>query len=159
MNHQAQTTIDPAVTHSAGSYLTFTLDGEVYGIGILSVREIIGMMPVTRLPGAASDVLGVINLRGRVLPVVSLRSRFGMPQGEAHPHNVTIIIEDGSTRLGIAVDRVNEVVKFGPENLEPPPAVGLTVNAGFVKAIGKNNGKVTILLDAAHVVTAMNPNP
>ena len=143
------------MTSSVGAYLTFALADETYGVEILRVREIIGMLPATRLPGSPPEVIGVVNLRGRVIPVISLRQRFGLPPAEAHPHNVTIVIEDGATRIGLAVDRVKDVARFALDDLEAPPSYGMSVDAGFVRAIGKHQGKVSILLDANRVVSAL----
>lgn len=147
-----------ALAACAGSYLTFALGDEIYGVEILRVREIIGMLPVTRLPGSADEVLGVVNLRGRVIPVVSLRTRFGLPRAEPHPHNVTIVVEQNTTRVGLAVDRVCEVARFSADQLEESPACIASTNSSFVRAIGKRGEQVTVLLDVQRVISALAIN-
>jgi len=130
----------------AGTYLTFHLGDEEYGIDILRVREIIGMLPITRVPGAPSEMIGVINLRGKVIPVVSLRARFHLQASEAHPHNVIVVVEGPYSLLGFAVDRVREVASFVDADLEAPPTYGLDVDASYVRSIAKSQNRVRILL-------------
>lgn len=132
---------------AAGTYLTFQVGAQEYGVGILGVREIVGMLPITPVPGSPEAVLGVINLRGRVVPVLSLRTRFGMPQAPADPHNVIVIVEISGRSYGLAVDSVREVAVLGAGDLEPPPSYGLGVDAGMVRALGKSDGRVRVLLD------------
>ena len=138
----------------AGTYLTFQVGDEEYGIEILKVREIIGMLPITPVPGSPSEMKGVVNLRGKVIPVIGMRSRFGMAQAEAHPHNVIIVVEGAQSQIGLAVDRVKEVAVFDAKDTEPPPNYGLNIDTSFVSAIGKSNGRIRILLDIARVLGA-----
>jgi purine-binding chemotaxis protein CheW len=138
----------------AGTYLTFQVGNEEYGIEILKVREIIGMLPITPVPGSPSEMMGVVNLRGKVIPVIGMRSRFGMPLTEAHPHNVIIVVEGAQSQIGLAVDRVKEVAVFDAKDTEPPPTYGLNIDTSFVSAIGKSNGRIRILLDIARVLGA-----
>jgi purine-binding chemotaxis protein CheW len=142
----------PSTTGAAGTYLTFQVGEEEYGVEILRVREIIGMQPITPVPGSPAHVIGVINLRGNIIPVMSMRERFGMGASEAHPHNVIIVIENGAAHIGIAVDRVREVASFVDADIEPRPAYGLDVDANAVKAIGKSQGRIRILLDIHKVL-------
>jgi purine-binding chemotaxis protein CheW len=137
-----------------GSFLTFQLGDEEYGVEIRKVREIIGMLPITPVPGSPPQVQGVINLRGKVIPVLSMRSRFGMPaSGQPHPHNVIIVVEgQAGTQIGLAVDRVREVVTFTASDTEPPPSYGLNIDASLVSALAKNQGRIRILLDIAKVL-------
>lgn len=138
-----------------GTYLTFQVHNEEYGVEILKVREIIGMLPITPVPGSPAVMVGVVNLRGKVIPVISMRSRFGMPPGESHPHNVIIVVEGGDSGLiGLAVDRVREVAAFTAADTEPPPTYGLNIDANLVAAIGKNQNRIRILLDLSRVLAA-----
>lgn len=139
-----------------GTYLTFQIANEEYGVEILKVREIIGMLPITPVPGSPGVMLGVVNLRGKVIPVISMRSRFGMPAAEPHPHNVIIVVDSGEGGLiGLAVDRVREVASFTAADTEPPPSYGLDIDANLVAAIGKNQNRIRILLDLARVLAAV----
>jgi purine-binding chemotaxis protein CheW len=136
----------------AGTYLTFQLAQEEFGVEILKVREIIGMLPITPVPGSPSKMMGVINLRGKVIPVISIRSRFGMPAAEPHPHNVIIVVENGRGEIGLAVDRVAEVARFTEQDTAAVPAYGLSVDTTCVSAIGKSQGRIRILLNIARVL-------
>jgi len=135
-----------------GTYLTFQVGREEYGIEIFKVREIIGMLPITPVPGSPPEMIGVINLRGKVIPVVSVRTRFAMPAVEPHPHNVIIVVENQQGEIGLAVDRVAEVARFTEAEIEAPPAYGLAVDTTCVAAIGKSQGRIRILLDIARVL-------
>ncbi len=140
----------------SGTYLTFQVGNEEYGVEILSVREIIGMLPITPMPGSPGVMLGVINLRGKVISVISMRARFGMPLVEAHPHNVILVVEGGPKGLiGLAVDRVKEVAAFAAKDTEPPPSYGLNIDASMVQALGKNQGRIRILLALPKVLEAI----
>lgn len=109
----------------------------------------------------------MINLRGRVTPVVSLRARFGLPVAEPHPHNVTIVVERGAERLGLAVDRVREVTLFPADHIEAPPEFGvggaggaaLAVNRRFLRALGKQADRICLLLDIDRVASALDLAP
>lgn len=142
----------PTAGRVAGTFLTFLVGHEEYGIEIFKVREIIGMLPITPVPGSPAEMIGVINLRGKVIPVVSIRSRFGMPAADAHPHNVIIVVENRRGEIGLAVDRVAEVARFTEAETEPPPAYGLAVDTTCVAAVGKSQGRIRILLDIARVL-------
>jgi len=148
----ASSTATPVTDHVTGTYLTFQVGTEEYGIEIFKVREIIGMLPITPVPGSPPEMIGVINLRGKVIPVISIRTRFGMPLAEAHPHNVIIVVENRQGEIGIAVDRVAEVARFTEAETEAPPSYGLAVDTTCVAAIGKSQGRIRILLDIARVL-------
>ena len=138
----------------AGTFLTFQIANEEYGIAINSVREIIGTLPITPVPGSPPEMMGVVNLRGKVIPVVSMRARFGMAAGEPHPENVILVVDGRSGPIGLFADRVREVAKFAPSDTEPPPAYGLAVDTTMVAAIGKSQGRIRILLDIQRVLGA-----
>ena len=154
----ASSTATPVTDHVTGTYLTFQVGTEEYGIEIFKVREIIGMLPITPVPGSPPEMIGVINLRGKVIPVISIRTRFGMPLAEAHPHNVIIVVENRQGEIGIAVDRVAEVARFTEAETEAPPSYGLAVDTTCVAAIGKSQGRIRILLDIARVLGDVTAN-
>lgn len=137
----------------AGKYLTFVLAEEEYGLEILKVREIIGIMDITSVPRTPSYVKGVINLRGKVIPVVDLRLKFEMPAAEQTAETCIIVVYVGEMEMGILVDKVSEVLDISGEDIEEAPSFGVNVDTEFILGIGKAGGKVTILLDIARVLT------
>ncbi len=142
----------------AGKYLTFDLAEEEYGLEILRVREIIGMMEITPVPRTPDFVLGVINLRGKVIPVADLRLKFGLPYKEPDDRTCVIVVEvqsEGETvQMGIVVDRVNEVVDVKASEVEPTPSFGVALDTAFILGMAKVGDKVKILLDIDKVLTA-----
>ncbi len=140
-------------TAHAGKYLTFFLGNEEYGLKILTVHEIIGMMPVTRVPRTPEFIRGVVNLRGKVIPVVDLRIRFSMPVVETQDVCI-IVVQVRGIQMGIVVDRVSEVVTVAADDIEPPPSFGVDVPTDFLLGIGKAQGRVKMLLDIDHVLTS-----
>jgi purine-binding chemotaxis protein CheW len=136
-----------------GKYLTFGLAEEEYGLEILKVREINGMMDITAVPRTPAFIKGVINLRGKVIPVVDLRLKFGMPSIEATEQTCIIVVNVGQMEMGIMVDKVSEVLNIASENIEPPPSFGVSVDTDFILGMGKANSRVTILLDISRVLT------
>ena len=140
-----------------GKYLTFALAGEEYGIGILTVKEIIGMMPVTSVPQTPGFVKGVVNLRGKVIPVVDLRLKFGMQEIEYTDRTSIIVVEvtteKGQVQIGIVVDSVSEVVNIKPEEIEDAPTFGTKLDTEYILGMAKKEGGVKILLDISRVLT------
>ncbi|MBL7645731.1 MAG: purine-binding chemotaxis protein CheW [Candidatus Hydrogenedentes bacterium] len=140
----------------AGKYLTFKLGPETYGIEILCVQEIIGLMPITRIPKVSEFIRGVINLRGKVIPVMSLSRRFGVPDRDETSLTCIIVIElaraGDSITMGVVVDEVSEVINIHAENIESPPDLGGAHGDAFLRGMGKVDGKVVILLDMARVI-------
>lgn len=149
-----------AEQRSAGKYLTFALGEELYGLQILKVQEIIGMMKVTAVPRTPDFVRGVINLRGRVIAVVELRTKFAMAPAEDTERTCIIVVEvsgaDASqaVTMGIIVDEVSEVLEVSANQIEPPPCFGANVDTDFILGLGKVGEKVVILLDADRVLAA-----
>ncbi len=146
----------PASEHTqsrAGKYLTFFLDTEEYGVEILKVQEIIGMLPITRVPRTPHFVRGVINLRGKVISIVDLRTKFGMPSMDA-VENCIIVVQLQGVHLGVLVDRVSEVKAIRAEDIADPPSFGTEVDTEFLLGIAKGAGRVTLLLDIDRVLTA-----
>ena len=141
----------------AGKYLTFILGNEVYGIEILKVQEIIGMMNVTHVPKTPPFIRGVINLRGKVIPVVDLRLKFGMDSVDNTDRTCIIVVQvshsTGHVTMGIIVDEVSEVLGVLAEQIEPAPSFGTAVNTDFILGMGKVAQKVVMLLDVDKVLT------
>ncbi len=152
MSEQTNTaTVDPAT--KAGKYLTFALGKEEYGVEILKVREIIGMMEITSVPRTPHFVKGVVNLRGKVIPVVDLRLKFNMEEADRTEETCIIVVAFRGMEMGVVVDRVSEVLDIDGEQIEDAPAFGVDVDTDFILGMGKANGRVTILLDIAKVLT------
>jgi purine-binding chemotaxis protein CheW len=136
-----------------GKYLTFKLAEEEYGLEILKVREINGLMDITAVPRTPAFVKGVINLRGKVIPVVDLRLKFGMSSVESTEQTCIIVVDVGGIEMGIVVDQVSEVLNIPSGEIEPPPSFGVSVDTDFILGMGKANNRVTILLDISKVLT------
>jgi len=140
-----------------GKYLTFTLAGEEYGIGILKIKEIIGMMPITSVPRTPRFVKGVINLRGKVIPVVDLRLRFGMEEIEYTERTCIVVVEiaggSGTVLMGIVVDSVSEVLNIKGNDIEDTPSFGAKLNTDYILGMAKMEGGVKILLDIDQVLS------
>ena len=156
------TTIPPkpaATNAAAGKYMTFKLASEAYGVEILKVRELIGWMEITRIPRAPAFVRGVINLRGKVIPVIDLRLKFGMTASEATDQTVIIVVQfasaEGDLTMGILVDEVLEVLTIEGDQIEPPPRLGNSlIDTEFILGVGKSEKRVIFLLDIDEVLTA-----
>ena len=137
----------------AGKYLTFFLKGEEYGLEILKVQEIIGMMTITPVPRMPESMRGVINLRGKVIPVVDLRLKFGMEAAEQTDETCIIVVQAQGMEMGIAVDRVSEVLDIIADDIEDAPALGPDVDTDYILGIGKAEGRVRLLLDIVKVLS------
>ncbi len=137
-------------------HLTFMIGKEVYGLPILKVTEIIGMMKITHVPGMPEYVKGVINLRGKIIPTLDLRLKFGLESREYDDKTSIIVVEinkDGNSHLsGLIVDTVSEVLDIEEENIELPPTYGNDINSEFISGIGKKNDKVIIILNADKII-------
>lgn len=143
----------------AGKYMTFKLRSEEYGLEILKVREIIGLMDITRVPRTREFIRGVINLRGKVIPVVDLRLKFGMEKTEPTEQTVIIVVqymcEERNYTMGILVDEVLEVLNIGSAQIEPAPDFGSdSIDTEFILGIGKADKRVIFLLDIGKVLSA-----
>jgi len=149
----ADTTIveDTDIYDREGKYLTFTLDEEEYGIGIIKIKEIIGMMAITSVPQTPEFVKGVINLRGKVIPVVDLRLRFGLNAIDYTERTCIIVVEiDGHSEkvtIGVVVDAVSEVLNIKGDDIEDTPTFGTKLNTDYILGMAKMEGGVKILLD------------
>jgi purine-binding chemotaxis protein CheW len=139
-------------------YLSFFLGGEEYATNILSVQEIKGWDTVTRVPYSPDYILGVINLRGSIVPVVDLRVRFSLPNAVFNAATVIIVVHVAGTRgdriVGIVVDAVSDVYSFASENIKPPPDVMGSVDHLFVVGLASLDDKLVIILDIERLVTS-----
>ena len=158
---QEETVMSDVVTHAAdreGKYLTFSLAGEEYGIGILKIREIIGMLPITSVPETPHYVKGVINLRGKVIPVVDLRLRFGMPEIAYTERTCIIVVEmkssGGTVHIGTVVDAVSEVLNIKGEDIADTPSFGAKFNSDYILGMAKMGKGVKLLLDIDRVLSS-----
>lgn len=158
MTGQGQSDSGVDMSAFSGMYLTFQLGGETYGLEILKVQEIIGMMNVTRVPRTPNFVRGVINLRGKVIPVVDLRLKFGLESKEDTNRTCIIVVQvargNESVTMGILVDEVSEVLDINGEQIEPAPTFGDTVSTDFILGMGKVAQKVVMLLDVEKVLSS-----
>lgn len=140
-----------------GKYLTFTLAGEDYGVVIFKVKEIIGMMTVTSVPQTPAWVKGVINLRGKVIPVTDLRLKFGMDAMDYTDRTCIIVMEimtaDNPLLMGIVVDSVSEVLSIRGADIEDAPDFGSRLETEYIMGMAKTGGGVKILLDIDKVLT------
>lgn len=147
-----------AMAGKAGKFLTFKLAEEDYGIEIRKIKEIIGIMPVTTVPKTPQFVKGVINLRGKVIPVIDLRARFGMPAVEYTDRTCIVVVEIESqgvtVMIGIVVDTVSEVLNIKADAIEPPPTFGQRLNIDYILGMAKMEGGVKILIDIDQVMGA-----
>lgn len=141
-----------------GKYLTFSLANEEYGIGILKIKEIIGLMPITSVPRTPEYVRGVINLRGKVIPVIDLRLRFSMAEKEYTDRTCIVVVEIGTQAMdmiiGIVVDSVSEVLNIKNDDIEDTPAFGTSLNTEYILGMAKVEGSVKILLDIDTVLSS-----
>lgn len=144
---------DIQTVQADGQLVAFELGNEVYGVDIDRVQEIIRMTAITRLPKAPEFIVGVIDLRGRVIPVVDLKKRFGLPQGEGTRASRIVVFDTDGHTIGIVVDGVSEVLRVPAEAVEPPSPVVTTEESDYVRGIAKLDGRLIILLDLDRVLT------
>ncbi|HNQ66478.1 MAG TPA: chemotaxis protein CheW [Smithella sp.] len=138
----------------AGKYLTFFLASEEYGVEILKVQEIIGRMPITPVPLTSRYIRGVINLRGKIHPIMDLKIKFGMEETQITDETCIIVIKTTSMMMGILVDKVSEVINIASGDIEDTPSFGGDVNPEYLLGVGKTGGRVRLLLDIEKVITA-----
>jgi purine-binding chemotaxis protein CheW len=149
------TTHEPSL--HAGKYLTVAIENEIYGISVLKVREIIRLPKITPVPQVPDFVKGVINLRGRVIPVVDLRLRFGM-KAEITDRTCIVVAQvtlvDRCVQMGVIVDRVEEVTNLTREQIEPTPDFGVRVDTAHLLGVAKSSGRVLMLLELDRVLSS-----
>jgi purine-binding chemotaxis protein CheW len=159
MNEEMQVEeISQKIEERAGKYLTFALAKEEYGLEILKVREIMGMMDITAVPNTPAYVKGVINLRGKVIPVIDLRLKFGLEEREMTNETCIIVVEVDSALMGLIVDKVLEVSDIDGSDIEDPPAFGINIDTDFILGMGKAKSRVIILLNINKVLTGKEIN-
>lgn len=148
--------VETVASGDSRQVLTFSLGGEIYGVDILRVKEIRGWSPVTRIPRSSAAVLGVLNLRGAIVPILDLRVRFALRAADFTPVTVIIVLslrtDDGQRECGIVVDSVQDVADISPENIRPAPSVNGGDASEFIEGITTCDDKMLILLDADKLV-------
>jgi purine-binding chemotaxis protein CheW len=145
-----------ATAQLAGKYLTFALADEEYGLPVLRVREIIKMMDITEVPQVPPHIKGVLNLRGKVIPVIDLRLKFGFAPGDVTSRTCIIVVDvalaAGRVMMGVIVDHVSEVLNIPADEIEQTPEFGDRVCTDYIKGMAKVKGTVKILLDLDRVL-------
>jgi purine-binding chemotaxis protein CheW len=142
--------------HASGDILqlvSFKIGDEEFGVDILQVQEINRMLDITRVPNAPDFVEGVINLRGRVIPVIDLRKRFNLQQRARDKDTRIIVVELSNKVVGFVVDAVSEVLRIPRDLTEPPPSLAVGINAEYITAVGKLEDRLLILLDLEKVIS------
>jgi chemotaxis signal transduction protein len=155
--NQDQSLASKTVLNLVGKYLTLSMQNQQFGIEISKVREIIGIMPTRPVPKTPDYVMGVINLRGIVIPVVELRMKLGMPKGEYNERSCIIILDvnvgsSGIKKIGVMVDTVAEVQDVRAEDIEESPSAGLGVDTKNILGMAKLNNEVKMLLDIDQIL-------
>ncbi len=152
---KTKTAAEPGMdlTGEVGKYLTFKLADEEYGLEILKVREIIGLMDITAVPQMPHFMKGVINLRGKTISVIDLRLKFGLPEVETTEQSCIIVVNVGQ-EIGILVDTVSEVLDIDGKQIDPPPVMSGDVDTSFILGMGKVGDDVKILLNIEDVMTS-----
>jgi purine-binding chemotaxis protein CheW len=152
-----ESTMSSKLEHLAGKYLTFVLGAESYGIPVLKVREIISLLAITPIPQMPPYVRGVINLRGKVIPVIDLRIKFEMDKADATEKTCIIVVKirlpGGETQMGLVVDAVEEVANIVAADIEETPSFGVSVCGEYILGMAKLKGTVKTLLDIEQIVT------
>lgn len=148
----------PTTAELAGKYLTFRLSDEEYGVDIMKVQEIIQMMPTTKVPSVPDYVRGVINLRGKIIPTIELRAKFGLERMEDTERTCIIVVElqteRGKVNIGTIVDEVAEVMDFEENAIDNASGFGTFLDSAFILGVGIVKGGVKILLDIDKVLTS-----
>jgi len=141
------------VRSRAGKFLIFFLAGEEYGLEILKVREIMGMLPITQIPRTPLYIRGVINLRGKVIPVFDLRLKFGLNSKAQTEETCIIVVQVEGLDLGMIVDRVSEVLDIAERDIDDTPSFGAGIQTDYILGIGKAQGRIRLLLDINHILS------
>ncbi|HMS86155.1 MAG TPA: chemotaxis protein CheW [Nitrospira sp.] len=135
------------LTTDGSQFLTFNLGEELYGVDILRVQEIKGYTAVTKIPNTPSHIKGVLNLRGTIVPIIELRTKFNMPTIDYTAFTVIIVVVVRDKVMGLVVDAVSDVLNIDKKDIQPPPQFGAKVDVSFLNGIGKSNDKLVALLD------------
>jgi purine-binding chemotaxis protein CheW len=134
-------------------FVSFIVAGEEFGVNILTVQEIIRPVDITRVPHAPDFVEGVINLRGRILPVIDLRTRFGFPKRDRGDDSRIIVVEIGAQTVGFMTDAVQEVLRVDVTDIEPAPELAVGIDAGYLRGVAKLEERLLILLDLENLLS------
>ena len=147
-----------AATSSHQQFLTFLLGEEIFGVEVVQVREILDLVAITRVPQMPDYMLGVINLRGSVVPVIDLRRKFGLPTRETTRDNCIVVLEvdfgGEVTVVGALADAVQEVLELGADAIEPAPRLGMKLKTEFIRGMGKKDEQFLILLDINRIFSS-----
>lgn len=135
------------IATDGSQFLTFSLGDELYGVDILRVQEIKGYTTVTRIPNTPAHIKGVLNLRGTIVPIVELRTKFGMPTIEYTMFTVIVVVVVQDKVMGLVVDAVSDVLNIEKKDIQPPPEFGNKVDVSFISGIGKSGDRLVSLLD------------
>ena len=135
------------LTTDGSQFLTFNLGDELYGVDILRVQEIKGYTAVTKIPNTPSHIKGVLNLRGTIVPIIELRTKFGMPTIDYTAFTVIIVVVVRDKVMGLVVDSVSDVLNIDKKDIQPSPQFGAQVDVSFLNGIGKSGDKLVALLD------------
>ncbi len=150
--------MNETVGATIGQYLTFKLGEETFAFDVGNVREVLELIPITKLPKTPEYMSGVINVRGSVVPVIDLRQKLGMAKGERTVDTCIIVIEipleGGMTILGVMVDSVQEVMEFDPSQIDPPPRIGERIRSDFLVGIGKREDRFVMIMKITEVISA-----
>jgi purine-binding chemotaxis protein CheW len=141
-------------SNDGSQYLTFTLGDEHYGVDILRVQEIKGYTTVTRIPNTPEYIKGVLNLRGTIVPIIDLRSKFGMPKIDYTRFTVIVVLVIKDRVTGIIVDAVSDVLNIAAKDIQATPQFGANVKVDFINGIGKNGDKLVSLLDVDQILSS-----
>jgi purine-binding chemotaxis protein CheW len=147
MNEVLEKTFEEEEDTQRGKFLTFALGEEVYGIEIIYVTEIIGIQPITQIPEVPNFVKGIINLRGKIIPVIDVRLKFKKNEVDYNDRTCIIVVDIKDTSVGLIVDNVAEVLDIPDENIVPPPDVKIGFQNRYIKGVGKVETEVKLLLD------------
>jgi purine-binding chemotaxis protein CheW len=147
-------TAESIVEADTQQFLTFKLAGEEYGVGILSVQEIRGWSAVTAIPHSPSWLLGVINLRGVVVPIIDLRIKFNFAKAEYNEFTVVIILNVGTRVVGVVVDGVSDVITLSPEQIKPAPSLGNNTDTSHIIGFGTLDDRMRILMDVERLMAS-----
>jgi purine-binding chemotaxis protein CheW len=142
-----------AASSTVNQYVTFILDGEEYAVDIMCVQEIIRLSTVTKVPRMPEFVEGVINLRGKVIPVIDLRAKFGLEKGESDKNSRIVVAEVSEKITGLIVDSVSRVISIADQDIEPAPSMGTNVNSDYIFGMGKVGDRLIILLDIDKILS------
>lgn len=133
--------------------VTFNLGKEEFAVPILQIQEINRLVDITKVPKSPDFVEGVINLRGKVIPIIDLRKRFGLPQAELGKYSRVVVINMGGRMIGLIVDSVSEVLRLSESAIEPAPPIVAGIDSEYIKGLGKIEGRLLILLDLNKILS------